>query len=404
MTRVTRQLDQVRVCVFFTCIGVVYVCLVAYALLFVKLEDVFQLPHSQGGLAPTRLPPWYAPGHVAVRQAASLWKTDEIARDIELHQSPSDCAARRYMRLRHSPSGLGSLVHIATAHLALAWERGDILVYGDNFASGWTDGAYCAGHHSLECFFQPLSRCAPGGQPPPGADVYDVHDGEDVVNKIPLQWHDAFQKDAAVRKALPGADQDVGVKYWWRAQAASYVLRLNARTASYLREQRVLLADQMAVPLPLPPDTFSCHVRHSDKGREMQLFDFSTYAQAVARVADANRVREPYVFVSTEDPRVVDDARATFGARALVVPYARTNPRTLNAHMAAGANETLHSLLNLWIAVECKHFVGQLGSNWNRLVDELRRVWVGGAHMGCCTRYVEVGCGQPVCAVETTNW
>ena len=308
------------------------------------------------------------------------------------------------MVLRHSASGLGSLIHIATAFLALAWETDHVLVYDSDFAKGWTQGPYCEGLHSLECFFQPLSSCAPAGSLPPGARVMSVGDGEDVVNKIPHTWHDEFQLDAEDRRSMPGADADVGVKYWWRAQAAAFLLRLNERTAQHIRQQRTLLADTGSVPLPLPPKTFSCHVRHSDKGKEMQLLDFKVYAAAVRKEAAIRGLPAFHIFVSTEDPVVVEDALKEFGARALVVPYSRSNPPSLSAHMAGGANETLHGLLNLWVSLEATYFVGQLGSNWNRLIDELRRVWPGSRHAGCCTRFIEVGCGRPTCDVDTNNW
>jgi hypothetical protein len=43
------------------------------------------------------------------------------------------------------------------------------------------------------------------------------------------------------------------------------------------------------------------------------------------------------------------------------------------------------------LALEATHFVGTRGSNWNRLIDELRTVWP--AHeIGCCNTYIEVGC------------
>jgi hypothetical protein len=309
------------------------------------------------------LPPWYEADHRVRRQHLSAWRSDEVARDIDLHQNPSNCTSKPFMLLKHAPSGLGSMVHIATAFLALAFERDHILLYASDFAAGWTGGPYCAGKHSLECFFQPLSRCAPAGRLPPGATSYVVGFNEDVVNKIPKRWHDAFQSDAAARSELPGADQDVGVKYWWRAQAAAYLVRLNGATSDHLKLQRRRLAEQGAVPLPLPPDTFSCHVRHSDKSREMRLFDFATYAAAVQRTAEALQILNPHVFVSTEDPRVVDDARMTFGARALVVAYNRTNPQSLSAHMAGGAKETLHSMMK----IQMRSSPRTLWASWARI-------------------------------------
>jgi hypothetical protein len=384
----------------FTCL-ITYVSLVLFTLINVRLPNIFAPPKRR--VSTGSVPAWYEPNHRVRRRSLSLWKSDEIARAIEEQQNPVNCTSKPYMVLHHPASGLGSLVHVASAFLAHAWEQDHVLVLAPDFAAGWTDGQYCQGSHSLECFFQPLTACAPSGQLPAGAVTVDVGD-EDVVNKIPKAWHDAFQRDVDLRSALPGADRDVGVKYWWRAQSAAYLLRLNARTSNHLTQQRKWLAEHGVIPMPLPPNTFSCHVRHSNKGIEMPLLDFATYGEAVRRTADAQRILNPYVFVSTEDPKVVDDARMTFGARALVVPYNRTNPSSLEAHMAGGANETLHGLLNLWISLESTYFIGQHGSNWNRLIDELRRIWPGESHDGCCTRYTEVGCGQPQCSVDTNNW
>lgn len=44
-------------------------------------------------------------------------------------------------------------------------------------------------------------------------------------------------------------------------------------------------------------------------------------------------------------------------------------------------------LLQLLMALEADAWVGTRGSNWNRLIDELRCVWVN----KCAHVYVEVG-------------
>ena len=64
-------------------------------------------------------------------------------------------------------------------------------------------------------------------------------------------------------------------------------------------------------------------------------------------------------------------------------------------HVYTQAELVLHSLLNLFIAVEAGHFVGTRGSNWNRLIDELRSVWPAKS-TGCCNEYVEVDCTDTV--------
>ena len=50
-------------------------------------------------------------------------------------------------------------------------------------------------------------------------------------------------------------------------------------------------------------------------------------------------------------------------------------------------NTTYTWVLQLLMALECDTFVGTRGSNWNRLIDELRCVWVG----KCFSPYMEMG-------------
>lgn len=344
-------------------------------------------------------PPWYTANYSAFHETGSLWKSREVFDFIYTHQNPSNCSGLTFMRMHHSLSGIGSLVHITTAFLALAIERNEVLIWDETFGDSWTNGEYCASSHSFECFFQPLSTCALNNVLPDDAVVHEVFEREDVVNKIPVTWHDAFQE----AQPADGPNRDVGVKYWWRAIASAYILRLNERTSDQMIRMRDALHATRQIPWPLPMGTFSAHVRHSDKFKEMNLLPFQNYAKAIRHAGKIGR--EPIVFLSTEDPKVITDAMSMFPDTLLYTPYERTNPQSLTAHTLRGDEETFHSLLNLWIALESTYFVGQLGSNWNRLIDELRRVWVGDYETGgSLTRFIEVGCEHLDCRVDTNNW
>jgi hypothetical protein len=364
--------------------------------------------------APLPLPAFYAPAFVpSGAHARRLWRTAATQAAIHSAQNPADCGAATYLRLQPVASGVGSNIHTVTAYLALAMNRGEVLVLHSEYGGDWVRGAYCdaARARSYECFFEPLSGCAPDGEPPPGATVLDVG-SEDVVHQIPVAWHDAFKASAGdAAPDTPTRD----VKYWWRAQGAAYVMRLNARTAAELGARRRALASPAGgatpVPLPLPEGTYAVHVRHGDKSEEMRLFGFDKFARAITAARNSSGVNSlpPLtLFVSTEDPAVIDDALALAAAspgawRVLHAPWGRDNAATLDAASKRGADETLNALLNLWTALEATHFVGQLGSNWCRLMDELRRVWLGD-RPGCCTPYVEAGCDADSCPVETLNW
>jgi hypothetical protein len=41
-----------------------------------------------------------------------------------------------------------------------------------------------------------------------------------------------------------------------------------------------------------------------------------------------------------------------------------------------------NAFVNLMLSVECDYFVGALGSNWNRLIDELRKTVMGRLRAG----------------------
>jgi hypothetical protein len=70
------------------------------------------------------------------------------------------------------------------------------------------------------------------------------------------------------------------------------------------------------------------------------------------------------------------------------IPAERLNSSPSANIAKFGAHEEfLRSLLNLMVALECDGFIGTRGSNWNRLIDELRSTWAGKV----AVPFVEVG-------------
>ncbi|CAI5984002.1 unnamed protein product [Closterium sp. NIES-64] len=125
------------------------------------------------------------------------------------------------------------------------------------------------------------------------------------------------------------------------------------------------------VPRPL----LSMHVRAGDKGSEMELFPMAAYMVLAARV----RMKDPslhHVWLSTEMQAVVDEA-ARFPGWTF---HHTRNPRvgggsTAMVHFESALGHELAgavSLANLAVAAMADYYVGALGSNWNRLINELR--------------------------------
>ncbi len=99
------------------------------------------------------------------------------------------------------------------------------------------------------------------------------------------------------------------------------------------------------------------------------------------------------LFVSADDQRAIDEAQTLAEARKWVFVSTRLC-RMSGGHWIATwgsvrqVRETfLGHLLQLLMSIEADAWVGTRSSNWNRLVDELRCVWVDKCH----NAFVEVG-------------
>ncbi|KAG5189553.1 hypothetical protein JKP88DRAFT_206076 [Tribonema minus] len=347
-----------------------------------RQQQVYAGPELQDGL-----PAFYQPSFRPVgREGARPVFTAEVQADIWQHQNPPSCDGRKYLRLQpHTQGGLGSLLHVTTAAIAYAMQQNAILVYHKDYGATLSHGSFCPAHsRSLNCFFMPLSNCSAymADAEMPGLPVYKVGRRRlDVPKKWRQRWADTRQKGDLL--------------YWWRAQAVAYVTRLNPQTSRELISRRRAHAAAGTVPLPLPNDTVSVHVRHGDKGAEMALRSWQEHKTRADELAKARRFRGRTAFLSTEDPEVVKEAHADGTWDILVLPYRRDNGDFAQmAELGVSDDLVLFSLENLFIALEATHFLGTRGSNWNRLIDELRMVWPGDSR-SCCAPYAEVGCDPP---------
>lgn len=164
--------------------------------------------------------------------------------------------------------------------------------------------------------------------------------------------------------------------------------------------------EPVSVPFPLQ-NTVSIHVRHGDKDQEMTLIPFYDYAAAADQFIARNPLHYTHsLFISSEDPLVIQQAQhlwwsnigsetnpedITSPDKSWVVYFSdigRMNTGPVSQLIAFGPLNTTYTwILQLLMALECDVFVGTRGSNWNRLIDELRCVWVS----KCSAPYFEVG-------------
>lgn len=69
----------------------------------------------------------------------------------------------------------------------------------------------------------------------------------------------------------------------------------------------------------------SVHVRHGDKSREMELHSWDEHLQRIDELVRGRGIEERSIFLSTEDPQVVEAATAQRDWKVYVLPYERDN-------------------------------------------------------------------------------
>ncbi|CAI5469848.1 unnamed protein product [Closterium sp. Yama58-4] len=136
-----------------------------------------------------------------------------------------------------------------------------------------------------------------------------------------------------------------------------------------LNYRRLILGIEPYVPRPI----VSMHVRQGDKGSEMQLNSFAAFMFFTYRLRRADPDVK-HVWLSTEMQSVIDQANQFKDWSFL---YSHNPRQSSNKHMVDYERDVGHQLVgisfaNLIISSQCDYFVGALGSNWNRLINELR--------------------------------
>ena len=304
-------------------------------------------------------------------------------------------------------------MHVAGYHLALALNEDRVFLFSATTGEEWTD-ASCGEKRNWECFFRAPSSCSRADLSGDNFFEVEMHYSTRTLNNQDMP--------AAARKLLLAAAPDmpeVAAKYWWRAQSAAYLLRLNDETLAAVRALRqdallislapsgggASLSAARAAQIPLPPGVIHAHVRHGDKYTEMILQGTGRYTNASLALALA----QPFalrraLYVSTEDPGVPEEAAEILVPQGwTVLHYAirRSNRGPLeqlkDLGEASAANTTRTHLQQMMLSLEADAWIGTRGSNWNRLLDELRCVWVD----KCGLTYVEVGTDE---SWKNYNW
>ena len=343
--------------------------------------------------------------------------THQAQRMLIAHQFPTTCAGKKYFVSSGNEelAGLGSHIHIATVHMSIAFEQDRIFLWEPWAGYIYTDPETCgsaggigSGGGGFDCFLRAPSNCTVEDAERPGVDTIRFGTGgigvqwgiypHHVPRPFMLLWLQTGQL---------GGKQEM--KYWWRGQVAAYLTRFNPRALEYLRALRLKTDVYMrnhtalqgnetwltttAAMVPLPRGTISIHIRHGDKKKEMALVPTQRYvdaAEELVMMAPFGYTRT--AFMSTEDPESIWVIGNSTDTRWRYlwwdVPRLNSNgPEQLGLFEMRRGELTMVWWLQLFIALEADAWVGTRGSNWNRLIDELRCVWLP----KCQNVFMEVG-------------
>jgi hypothetical protein len=300
-----------------------------------------------------------------------LAHTEFAQRIISFHQNPANCSTARWLSSTHV-AGFGSVLHVNTAALAYAMNRGAILVW-EQHPLFRPHGDYKCAVETFDCIFEQITNCTQSMLLP------ELRLREPGVSAERMEIPNEFANLSVVPYPL---------LYWWRAQATNFFVKVNPQTKLRLTAMHAQLANFNQIPC----GTICVHVRHGDKGSEAPLLNWERFLAPIRSVAEMidnlqvcpDLIRR-HVLVLSDDVDVLAKAWVSFGALLLTFNDNLTELST-SGKTPYNIFTSLVALHSVVLCASCSGFVLQRTSNLARLIDE-RRLTNGGAR----SPFVEVG-------------
>jgi hypothetical protein len=338
--------------------------------------------------------------------------TKETQAYIHKRQSVPNCSDVQIMISHGYVSGFGSEMHVIGGMLAFALENNHTLVLSPKACNTFTDSVGC------ELLFQPISSCnyhtIIKHHPNPTilsmegliigsttrlksslhlAQRYPVGLGDAIPTTVPSLLKEMLQSK------IPNMSKDQ-IKFWWRAQSVAYIMRLNTDTIRAIVRLRTdplfhYYTNCNSTPFPLPANTIAMHIRGGDKWKEMTLVPPLKYIATAAALFENMPLSfsSRNIFVSADYEAAIQETQCDAEEMGLSVIYSRIYRQPRGQELNVWKNQhnrlkmTHTHLLQLLMSLEADSWIGTRASNWNRLIDELRCVWVE----KCPNQYTEVG-------------
>lgn len=254
---------------------------------------------------------------------------------------------------------MGGDLHIWSQAICNAIGQETVLNIIPQQSWAWNDKKFCVGKEVpvLACYFNYANHCPD----PRGRQEIITH-----LNELHRCPEYIFDMDSRLS---------------FRA-AAMELLFSNLSPALVNETEHAML--KLFGPKGAPENMISVHIRWGDKSQEMRIVPIATYIAAIqSLITEHNITAKPQIFLISES----SEARAEFmkevtSANLPWVVRVHEQPQSSDlsaterwpvraAFVSEGATG-LASLVSLLIALESKFFVLTTGSNWSRLINELR--------------------------------
>jgi len=323
------------------------------------------------------------------------WTTGEVhspmAKTIQAHQSV--CTDKVYY-YHHNNWGMGSDLHTWTQAVCNSMEKGaTLLEVPDGWI--WNDRTFCHTGPTLpkvqplSCYFNLDKHC-------PESTTFP--------DKM-MSYNHSYDR-------CPKYIQDDRTRQIFRASAIEYLFSNMSKRLIAEAEKEI---HGVFGSDGIPENMITVHLRWGDKKREMKLVTQQEYVDAIDKMVRDHAIAHPHVYITTESkealekieqyvkqhkpkwklynyaPSVYDDRiptprnhgprHAIHGANAVASP--------MKMAQNTGGVQGKASIIALLFALESKYYVLTSGSNWSRIIDELRRTTID-HRCGNCTKMVDL--------------
>eukprot|EP00428_Durinskia_dybowskii_P067210 CAMPEP_0170379248 /NCGR_PEP_ID=MMETSP0117_2-20130122/13240_1 /TAXON_ID=400756 /ORGANISM="Durinskia baltica, Strain CSIRO CS-38" /LENGTH=311 /DNA_ID=CAMNT_0010634671 /DNA_START=183 /DNA_END=1115 /DNA_ORIENTATION=- len=300
---------------------------------------------------------------------------------ITIRDHQSVCTDKVYY-YHHNNFGMGSDLHTWTQAVCNSMEKGKTLLEQTQFWI-WNDREFCGNNQiqPLKCYFNLEIHCPESGEYP-GREKF-------------MTYYNDFPN-------CPKFIQDDRTRQIFRAAAIEYLFsNINIRLIQAAEKEILTVFGDQGVP----EDMITVHLRWGDKKREMKLVTTEEYIDAIEGIATNHSIAHPKIFVTTESKEALDKLEVYVRDNKPSWTLFHYNPSVYGRHhnQNGGAGEVspmdmakrsngaigMASMISLLYAMEAKYYVLTSGSNWSRLIDELRRNVID-YKCGNCTHMVDL--------------